>query len=46
MIRKIESTSTNSQDRPEKPVKIIDCGTISVIEPFSVSKEDAADINY
>lgn len=46
IVRKMESTPTNNQDRPEKAVKIVDCGTISVAEPFSVAKEDAADISY
>ena len=41
VVRKIESTKTDSRDRPEKDVIISDCGTLPVTEPFAVSKEDA-----
>ncbi|EFN87567.1 Peptidyl-prolyl cis-trans isomerase 5 [Harpegnathos saltator] len=41
IIRQIEQTSTDSRDRPQKDVVIADCGTETVAEPFSVSKDDA-----
>ena len=43
MVRKIESTKTDSRDRPVKDVIIVDCGAEEVTEPFSVSKEDATE---
>jgi len=41
VVRKIESTKTDSRDKPEKDVLIADCGEILVDVPFSVAKEDA-----
>jgi peptidyl-prolyl cis-trans isomerase B (cyclophilin B) len=43
VVRKIESTKTDSRDRPVKDVIIVDCGAEEVTEPFSVSKEDATE---
>ncbi|CAG9759694.1 unnamed protein product [Ceutorhynchus assimilis] len=43
VVRRIESTETDSRDKPIKDVIIADCGVESVPEPFSVSKEDARD---
>ncbi|PNF37436.1 Peptidyl-prolyl cis-trans isomerase B [Cryptotermes secundus] len=43
VIRKIESSKTDSRDRPVKDVTIVDCGAEEVTEPFSVSKEDATE---
>ncbi|XP_050296657.1 peptidyl-prolyl cis-trans isomerase B [Anthonomus grandis grandis] len=43
VVRKIESTRTDSRDRPEKDVVIADCGVEEVPEPFGVAKEDARD---
>lgn len=43
VIRKIESTKTDSRDRPVNDVVIVDCGAEEVTEPFSVSKEDATE---
>jgi len=41
VIRKIESTKTDSRDKPVNDVVISDCDTIPVTEPFPVSKDDA-----
>lgn len=38
VIRKIESSKTDSRDRPEKEVTIADSGSIPVDKPFSVDK--------
>lgn len=38
VVRKIESTKTGRQDRPEKDVVIADCGSLPVEEPFAVEK--------
>lgn len=43
VVRKIESLSTDSRDKPSKEVKIADCGAETIEEPFSVAKEDATD---
>lgn len=43
VVRKIEQTSTDSRDRPQKDIVITDSGAETVAEPFSVSKEDATD---
>jgi len=42
VVRKIESSKTDSGDRPVKPVIIADCGAEEVT-PFSVAKDDAKD---
>jgi len=42
-IRKIESVRTDSRDKPVEDVVIVDCGHITVPEPFSVSKSDATE---
>lgn len=41
MVRKIESTKTGGQDRPQKDVVIADSGSLPVDEPFVVPKSDA-----
>jgi len=41
VVRKIESTKTDSRDKPEKEIKIADSGIIPVDEPFAVAREDA-----
>ncbi|RWS02795.1 peptidyl-prolyl cis-trans isomerase B-like protein [Dinothrombium tinctorium] len=43
IVRKIESMKTDSRDRPNQEVKIVDSGVIEVKEPFSVSKDDASE---
>jgi len=43
VVKTIENNPTNSRDRPEKEVKIVETGTEVVAEPFAVSKEDAKD---
>ncbi|KDR13508.1 peptidyl-prolyl cis-trans isomerase B [Zootermopsis nevadensis] len=43
LIRRIESSKTDSRDRPVNDVVIVDCGAEEVSEPFSVSKEDATE---
>lgn len=43
VVRKIEQTSTDSRDKPQKDVMIADCGAETVTEPFSVSKDDATE---
>ena len=43
VVRKIESTKTDSSDKPVEKVVIADSGTLPVEEPFSVSKDDATD---
>lgn len=43
IVRKIEQASTDSRDRPQKDVVIVDSGAETVTEPFSVSKEDATE---
>ena len=42
VVRKIESSKTNSSDRPVKEIVIADCDTLPVDKPFAVAKEDAA----
>uniref|UniRef100_A0AAQ5Y4D6 Peptidyl-prolyl cis-trans isomerase n=1 Tax=Amphiprion ocellaris TaxID=80972 RepID=A0AAQ5Y4D6_AMPOC len=39
VVRKIESTKTDSRDKPLKDVVIHDCGKIEVEKPFAVAKE-------
>lgn len=39
VIRKIESTKTDSRDKPLKDVVIVDCGKIDVEKPFGIAKE-------
>ncbi|XP_059487800.1 peptidyl-prolyl cis-trans isomerase 5 [Neocloeon triangulifer] len=43
VIRKIESTKTNRNDRPEQDVVIKNCGAETVETPFSVDREDATE---
>ncbi|XP_065202291.1 peptidyl-prolyl cis-trans isomerase B [Planococcus citri] len=43
VIRKIESSKTNSQDKPDLDVVITDSGVLEVTEPFAVAKEDATE---
>ena len=39
VVRKIESTKTDSRDKPAKDIVIADSGSIEVAEAFSVEKE-------
>ncbi|KAM8987440.1 peptidyl-prolyl cis-trans isomerase B [Ara ararauna] len=39
VVRKVESTKTDSRDKPLKDVTIADCGTIEVEKPFAIAKE-------
>nr|XP_009934188.1 PREDICTED: peptidyl-prolyl cis-trans isomerase B [Opisthocomus hoazin] len=39
VVRKVESTKTDSRDKPLKDVAIADCGTIEVEKPFAIAKE-------
>uniref|UniRef100_A0A803W641 Peptidyl-prolyl cis-trans isomerase n=1 Tax=Ficedula albicollis TaxID=59894 RepID=A0A803W641_FICAL len=39
VVRKVESTKTDSRDKPLKDVTIVDCGTIEVEKPFAIAKE-------
>ncbi|EDV26990.1 Peptidyl-prolyl cis-trans isomerase B [Trichoplax sp. H2] len=39
IVRKIENSKTSHNDRPEKEVKIADCGEITVDQSFSIDKE-------
>nr|AAQ54612.1 Gly d Mal s 6-like protein [Glycyphagus domesticus] len=41
IVKKIESTETDSSDRPKKVVKIADCSVETLTEPLSVSRESA-----
>lgn len=41
VVRKIEATKTDSRDKPQEDVVIVDSGSIPVQEPFSVDKADA-----
>lgn len=43
VVRKIENTKTDNRDKPVKDVTIANCGSETVPEPFSVTKEDATD---
>lgn len=43
VVRKIESTKTDNRDKPSEDVVIADCGSETVDEPFSVSKDDATE---
>lgn len=43
IIRKMESTATDSRDKPTKKITIADCGTIEGFEPFTVEKADATE---
>merc|ERR1711926_12147 len=38
-VRKIEKSKTDGSDRPQKEVKIADCGSLPVDKPFTVSTE-------
>ncbi|XP_018425928.1 PREDICTED: peptidyl-prolyl cis-trans isomerase B [Nanorana parkeri] len=39
VVRKIESTKTDSRDKPLKDVILVDCGIIEVEKPFGIAKE-------
>ncbi|XP_051012629.1 peptidyl-prolyl cis-trans isomerase B [Acomys russatus] len=39
VVRKVESTKTDSRDKPLKDVIIADCGKIEVDKPFAIAKE-------
>uniref|UniRef100_G1T2F2 Peptidyl-prolyl cis-trans isomerase n=1 Tax=Oryctolagus cuniculus TaxID=9986 RepID=G1T2F2_RABIT len=39
VVRKVESTKTDSRDKPLKDVVIADCGKIEVEKPFAIAKE-------
>lgn len=41
VVRKIESTKTDSRDKPVQDIVVADSGIIVVEEPFAVTKEDA-----
>lgn len=45
VVRKIENSKTDSRDKPERDVIIIDCGAVELedSEHFSVSKDDATE---
>jgi len=43
IVRKIEQTETNSQDRPKREVKIADCSVRTLETPLAVAKEDATE---
>ncbi|GFR85923.1 peptidyl-prolyl cis-trans isomerase [Elysia marginata] len=39
VVRQVESTKTDSRDKPSQEVKIADCGHIAVDKPYAVTKE-------
>lgn len=39
VVRMVESTKTDSRDKPLKDVIIADCGKIEVEKPFAIAKE-------
>ncbi|XP_012500313.1 PREDICTED: peptidyl-prolyl cis-trans isomerase B [Propithecus coquereli] len=39
VVRKVESTKTDSRDKPLKDVIVADCGKIEVEKPFAIAKE-------
>lgn len=39
VVRKVESTKTDSRDKPLKDVIIVDCNVIEVEKPFAIAKE-------
>ncbi|XP_069137735.1 peptidyl-prolyl cis-trans isomerase B-like [Argopecten irradians] len=41
VVRKIESTKTGNNDKPEKEVIIADCGLVEDVESYTVEKKDA-----
>lgn len=43
VVRKVESTPTDSRDKPQSEVKIVDSGVLPVESPFSVTKDDATE---
>ncbi len=43
VVRKIEQMTTDSRDRPSKPVKIANSGSEKVETPFAVDKKDATE---
>jgi len=43
VVRKIESTPKNSQDKPTEDVVIVNSGVLEVSEPFTVENTDAKD---
>jgi peptidyl-prolyl cis-trans isomerase B (cyclophilin B) len=40
VVRKIENTKTDGNDKPEQDVVIADSGSIAVAEPFAVAEAD------
>ncbi|KAB0804967.1 hypothetical protein PPYR_01937 [Photinus pyralis] len=43
IVKKIEQSKTNSQDRPNDDVVIVNCKAEHLSEPFSVAKDDASE---
>ncbi|KAG8228417.1 hypothetical protein J437_LFUL003890 [Ladona fulva] len=43
VVRKMEGSPTDSRDRPEKDVVIVDCTHEEVSQPFAVSRDDATE---
>ena len=43
VVRKIEQTKTDSRDKPELGVKIVDCGEITDFEPYATDKSGVLD---
>ena len=41
VVRTVEKNPTDGRDKPNKEVKIVDCGAEELDEPFAVAKEDA-----
>lgn len=43
VVRKVEATKTNGQDKPEKDVIISDCFVKTLDEPIAVTRDDAVE---
>jgi len=43
VVKSIGTSKTDRSDRPEEEIMIADCGVLPVVEPFSVTKDDASE---
>ena len=43
VIKAIQDTKTDAQDKPQRDVAIADCGILEIGKPFTVEKSDAVE---